>query len=428
MKISPARLAAFDCLLRIENERSFSSVLLPIFEAELSASDRALCHEIVLGTLRRQIYLDCVIDRFSNGRRLDTAVRIALRLGTYQLLFLNKIPEYSAVNESVGLVQIAKKTSAKGFVNAILRRVTRELPEFTFQDEIERLSVETSHPKWLIERWVAEFGSVDAQRLALANNQAGGHAFRVLGKAKGNSFGARKSEFVEGCYLTDKIDSNMIAAAEKHEIYFQDEGSQIIAWSVNIPDDGNFLDVCAAPGGKTGLVMKRHIMTGKNVVAGDIYWQRAAALRDNCRQQNVGDISVVQYNAENGLPFAESSFDVILVDAPCSGTGTIRHNPELRYFINREDISELANKQLAILTNASKLLKSGRSIIYSTCSLEKEENEMVCEKFLENDKGFRLINPNVPQRLITKDGFARTFPHRDGMDGFFVAELKKSNE
>lgn len=425
MKVSAARLAAFNVLFRIETQRAFSSVLLPIFEADLSVPDRALCHELVLGTLRRQIYLDCVIDRFSNGKRLDASVRISLRLGIYQLLFLDRIPEYSAVNESVGLVQIAKKTSAKGFVNAILRRTTRENPEFVFNDEIERLSVETSHPKWLIERWINEFGFDNAERLTAVNNQAGGHAFRFLGKTNNKAFDARKSKFIEGCYLTDKIDRNLVAASERHEIYFQDEGSQMIAWSVKIPKGGNFLDVCGAPGGKTGLIANLNAKRVKYAVAGDLYWQRVVSLRDNCRTQNVGGIGFVQYDAECELPFADNGFEVVLVDAPCSGTGTIRHNPELRYFIEPEDIKDLATKQLKILQNASKLVNAGGKIVYSTCSLEREENEIVCDQFLLNNGNFRQIKPDVPDRLLTTDGFARTFPHRDGMDGFFVAEFQK---
>ncbi len=425
MKVSPARFAAFNVLLRIETERSFSSVLLPVYEAELSAPDRALCHELTLGTLRRQMYLDRVIDQYTKGKKLDDAVRVALRLGSYQLLFLDKIPDYSAVDESVNLVQIAKKTSAKGFVNAILRRVSKEKLELVFQDEIERLSIETSHPKWLIEKWIDGFGFEETEKIALANNVAGGHAFRLLGNTTKDIINARNSEFVDGCFLTDKIDSSLIAAAEKQEIYFQDEGSQMIACSIEIPDGGNFLDICAAPGGKTGLIVGRNALNINIAAAGDLHWQRAANLRDNCRGQGFENIHVIQYDAEKTLPFADSRFDVVLVDAPCLGTGTIRHNPELRYYISPEDIFELSDKQLRILNNASKLAVRGGSLVYSTCSLEKEENEIVCERFLSQNSDFQQVKPDVPDRFITNEGFARTFPHRDGMDGFFIAEFRK---
>src|SRR5688572_20299863 len=147
MKISPARVAAFEILTRIETERAFSSILLANYEQNLSLKDRALCHEITLGALRRQFYLDRIIEKFTKERKLDTAVRIALRIGLYQILFLDKIPAYSAINESVNLVQRAKKTSAKSLVNAILRRATREQIEIEFSDKIEKISIETSHPR-----------------------------------------------------------------------------------------------------------------------------------------------------------------------------------------------------------------------------------------------------------------------------------------
>ncbi|MGH9818837.1 MAG: transcription antitermination factor NusB, partial [Pyrinomonadaceae bacterium] len=157
MNISPARIAAFDVLYRIETEKAFSSPLLSQYENDLSVKDRSLCHEIVLGCLRRQIYLDRIIDHFSAKPRLDAEIRVSLRIGIFQLLYLDKVPAYSAVNESVNLVQRAKKTSAKGLVNAVLRQLQRGRPEFSYADETERISVETSHPRWLIEKWTGEF-------------------------------------------------------------------------------------------------------------------------------------------------------------------------------------------------------------------------------------------------------------------------------
>ena len=424
MNISPARLAAFDVLLRIESERAYSSILLPHYEEKLSENDRSLCHELTLGTLRRQILLDKIIDLYSNGKKLDVAVRVALRLGAYQLRFLDRIPEYSSVNESVNLVQKARKTSAKGFVNAVLRRIAAEKPVLTYTSETDRLSVETSHPKWLIDKWIGEFGFAQAAKLAEANNRVSKHAFRLLGNALEDNFNAHPSEFVDGCFLTDRIVPEMIAAAKGGTLYFQDEGSQMIAASITIPKGGRFLDVCAAPGGKTGLVSRRNQANLNLTVAGDIHWQRVVTLRDNCIKQRVENLNVTHYDATQPLPFAAESFDAVLVDAPCSGTGTIRHNPELRYFLEPSDIDELSAKQLTILINASKMVKRAGRLIYSTCSLETEENEAVCEKFLSQNVDFQLVRPAVNDRFITDRGFARTFPHRDNMDGFFIAEFR----
>ena len=429
MNISPARAAAFDVLRRIEVEKSFSSALLPIYEESLSAADTALCHELTLGSLRRQIYLDKLIAHFTRGKRLDAAVRVAIRLGLYQLLFLDKIPDHAAINESVGLVQRAKKTSAKGFVNATLRRATREKPAFEYADELERISVETSHPRWLIEKWAGEFGIEEAENLAFANNGIPKPAFRLMGSAEEIDKEIRDnwwpSEFVDGCFITSRSDIELRELEASGSIYFQDEASQMAGRAVEVPADGIFLDVCAAPGGKTGLIARRFAANINLAVAGDLHGSRVAYLRDNCSRQGVGFVNVLQYDATQPLPFAEDAFDAVFVDAPCSGTGTIRHNPEIRYFLNENDFAELVAKQLAILKNASKLVKCDGSLVYSTCSLEREENELLAQQFLDDEPEFEIAPVAVNGKFRTVDGFARTFPHRDEMDGFFIAAFRK---
>jgi 16S rRNA (cytosine967-C5)-methyltransferase len=429
MRVSPARTAAFDILKRVETEKAYTSVLLPLYEDQLSPADSGLCHQLVLGCLRRQIYLDRIVDSFARGKRLDTAVRIALRLALYQLYFLDKIPAHSATNESVNLVQRAKKTSAKGFVNAILRRAVTERPEVAFIDETDRIAVETSHPRWLIEKWGADFGLDEAEQIAAVNNEEPEKAFRLTmsGEEGGISVNPnwKPSRFVDDCYIVQRVDTGLRELEKKKQIYFQDEGSQLVAWAVDLAVGGCFLDVCASPGGKTGLVAKRFAGSLKLAVAGDLYWPRVLFLRDNCRRQGATFIKTVQYNASSGLPFAEESFDMVLVDAPCSGTGTIRHNPELRYFLVANDLGDLSGKQLKILTNASKLVKRGGLLGYSTCSLEREENEDVVDTFLARNNRFMKVAPNVPAAFLTHEGFGRTWPHRDRMDGFFIASFRR---
>jgi 16S rRNA (cytosine967-C5)-methyltransferase len=425
MKISAARTAAFDVLTRIETERSFTSILLPQFEAPLSDRDRSLCHELVLGTLRRQIYLDRVIEHFAPRKKLDDAVRIALRLGLYQLYFLDRIPAHSAVSESVALVQRARKSSAKSFANAILRRAAAGHPTLSFTDDTDQLSVETSHPRWMLERWARQFGFEKAAAIARGNNIVGMHGFRVIGDVGAEILdGYRASKLVDGCFVAEKIDRTLFELAQSANIYIQDEASQLAATLVDIPAGGRFLDVCAAPGGKTSLIARRH-SASTFVAAGDLYGQRVDILRENCLRQAVGDVAVVQYDAEFSLPFAADSFDAVLVDAPCSGTGTIRHNPEIRYFLQPEDFARLSAKQLNILTNASKLVKRGGSLVYSTCSLEVEENEEVIRKFLAEDREFESDATELPVQFSTSDGFARTWPDLGEMDGFFIAKLRR---
>src|SRR5215213_6755782 len=419
MKISPSRIAAFEILAKIENEKAFSSALLPIYEEKLEAKDRALCHELTLGTLRKKLYLDRIIEKLTGGKKLDSAVKIIVRMALYQLIFLDKIPAHAAINDAVNLTQKAKKTSAKGFVNAVLRRFTRERIEPDFADEVEKLAVETSHPQWLIEKWIKDFGFQETARLAAANNETPRLSFRLT---------AKSSDAIKKSLARENIESEkkyLLELAESGKIYFQDEGSQIVGNAVELKENESFLDICAAPGSKTTQIASRKPQAANLIVAGDLHWNRVKILQENCKNQGAGFVNIVQYDAANALPFADESFDAALIDAPCSGTGTIRHNPEIRYFLEEKDFADLSAKQLKILRGASKLIKRGGRIVYSTCSLEKEENEEVIGKFLEAHDDFRQMLPRVPEKFLTGEGFARTFPQSDEMDGFFIAVFEK---
>ena len=415
MKISPARLASFEILTRIEREKSFSSALLPTLERNLSKIDSGLCHELTLGTLRNQIYLDRIIEKFVT-KKLDLEVRIALRLAIYQIYFLDRIPVYSAINESVNLVQQAKKTSAKGLVNAVLRKISQKKVTLEFANQIEKISVENSHPQWLIEKWIEQFGVEETQKLAVANNQTPEMEYRWT---------AKTTESIKESLSREEIENKsdfLRDLAENGKIYFQDRASQLVAKAVEWQNDERFLDVCCAPGSKLSLIAAQN---QENVVfGGDFYLQRIKISKKTCQNQGLKNFQLLQYNAENELPFAEKSFDAVLVDAPCSGTGTIRHNPEIRYHLQSNDFAELSSKQLNILNNASKLIKQGGRLIYSTCSLEVEENEQVIDKFLNTHPNFEIMKPNLAVEFLTENGFARTFPQRDKMDGFFIAILR----
>lgn len=427
MKISPARTAAFDILKRIETEQAFSSILLAEYEPKLSRKDRALCHQLALGVLRRQMFLDRVINHFAGGKKLDAAVRVSLRLGLFQLLYLDKIPQHSAVNESVSLVQRAKKSSAKALVNAVLRRAVREQFHSDYTDEIERLSFEYSHPRWLVEKWIDQFGNDQTESILRSNNEPPQLSFRFTTKTPLDTHfdGVRESKIVSNAFVADRMTPELAKAAAEGTIYFQDEASQMVARAIALPPSGRFLDVCAAPGSKITLIATSVDAQRATLIAGDLHEKRVSFLAENCRRQGVEEVRVVRYDAERELPFAEGGFDTVLVDAPCSGTGTIRHNPEIRYSISAADVEELSVKQRRILLNASKLLRKGGSLIYSACSLEREENEAVANDFLAVENLFERVLPRVPDRFLTADGYARTYPDRDGVDGFFIAVFRR---
>jgi 16S rRNA (cytosine967-C5)-methyltransferase len=448
-KVSAARAAAFAILLKIDETRAFSSALMPAFEKNLGAKDKSLCHQLTLGVLRTQMLLDRALQIFSKTKieKLDREVLIALRLGLYQLFYLDKIPSFSAINESVNLVHLAKKRSAAGFANAVLRRASGEKNlRFEYTDEIEKISIETSHPRPLIERWTRAFGLSETENLARANNENAPLAFRLTAKSDERTvenlrkLGAEisPSAIAKNGFTVEKSNEMLFAFANSGKIYFQEEASQLVGETVNLKAGEKFLDVCAAPGSKFNQIRiscdalrieanqeSENRKTKTTFVAGDLHLHRLNFLRQSAGNQGVGDLNLIAYDAEKALPFADNTFDRILLDAPCSGTGTIRHNPEIRYFLEEKDFLELQNKQLEILRRASNALAVGGTLVYSTCSLEREENEAVIEKFLEENERFEKITPRVPQNFLTAKNFARTFPARDGADGFFVAVLEK---
>lgn len=421
-EITPARLAAFNILKQIETG-AFSSILLAAEEPRLQAADRALCHELVLGVLRWQLRLDKILEHFSSRsvESLDLAVRIALRLGLYQLCYLTRIPASAAVNESVSLVRAARLSSATSFVNAVLRRATRETeydPAAETSDSIERIAIQTSHPVWLIDRWATAFGLDQAESFAQANNMMPPTAFRtvanrvnqsaIVSKLRAAEATLESSKIVDGAWRVSGASSLLRELSAAGEIYLQDEASQLVAHEMEVKSGERVLDLCAAPGGKTTLMADR---SGDRamIVAADRSATRMATVVNTMRQHELQSIKPVFLDAVDQLPFAASSFDKVLVDAPCSGTGTLRRNPEIRWRLTPVDIVTLAQQQKQILRRAIEVVKPGGRLVYSTCSVELEENEEVIDEVLASDERFQLLKT------------IRTWPQREGCDGFFIS-------
>ena len=390
-----------------------------------------------MGVLRRQSWLDRLIEYYSDRSltSLDTDVVIALRLGLYQLRFLTRIPPSAAVNESVKLVRRARLRSAEGFVNAVLRRAVREPdidPAATIANPLARLALETSHPEWLIRRWIDAFGTSEAEALATANNQPAPVAFRVVpNKATESeiidqlrSAGAEvtASQIAKGAWRVTNGGTFLHELAQSGQIYIQDEASQLVAQVFDAQPGDHVLDLCAAPGGKTTQIAASGAM---NVVAGDVYEHRVRTVANVARLQSLSNIRCVVLDGEQAIPFSPASFDRVLVDAPCSGTGTLRHNPEIRWRISAEGIRDLANRQKQILLNAARMVKSGGRLVYSTCSVEPEENEAVVSAFLNETDSFETLMLRENPSLGTSSGYLRTWPHRDDVDGFFIAAFER---
>jgi 16S rRNA (cytosine967-C5)-methyltransferase len=434
-EVSVARRAAFNILRRVEEEGAYASVLLAASDEEMRAEDRALCYELVLGTLRRQLWLDSLIEHYARRRAesLDAPVRRALRLGLYQLRFLSRIPASAIVNESVNLAYLVRLRSAASFINAVLRRATREPdydPAANVSNPIEQLAIETSHPVWLLERWIDAFGHEEAAAFARANNDAPPTAFRVVTKLVSAEDVLDELRAAGGVISSSQITPNAWRIEDagaivrrltlEGKIYLQDEASQLVAHVLDAQAGNRVLDVCAAPGSKT-----THVATMMPelslMVAGDVHEHRLRTVLEAGARQEIKCLRAVVHDAENVLPFVENSFDRVLVDAPCTGTGTLRRNPEIRWRITDRDIFDLSGRQQRILGQSAAMVKRGGRLVYSTCSVEREENEEVVARFLDGNVDFKLMPLTIPANLVEDSGARRVWPHRDGADGFFIA-------
>ncbi|HZT37715.1 MAG TPA: transcription antitermination factor NusB [Bryobacteraceae bacterium] len=377
--ISPARVAAFD-VLRGVHEGGFASELLLARCAALERRDAGLASQIVFGCLRFQGQLDFLIRHFAGrGPKLDPEVRIALRMGIYQMRYLERIPPHSAVSESVELVKRARKRSAAAFVNAILRKVHRD--PVGWPDRATALSC----PEWLLSKWEAQFGAEIAKRIAETANCEPELYVRAPGAGPG-----LEPTVVPGCYCV--ADGEPPPGVRIHDI-----ASQSIVPLLELAPGLTFLDLCAAPGNKTAQALE----SGVHAIACDLHWRRL---------KNVAGCPRVVLDASRPLPF-KARFDRILVDAPCSGTGTLARNPEIKWRLQPDDLARFQQLQIAILSNALSALAPGGRAVYSTCSLEREENEDVVA----------AVAARLPALGILEK--RRWIPGRDCGDGFFAAVL-----
>ncbi|HKX32625.1 MAG TPA: 16S rRNA (cytosine(967)-C(5))-methyltransferase RsmB [Blastocatellia bacterium] len=448
VKVTTVRRAAYEALRRVEEDQAYATNLLlsPRFQT-LSREDQALLRELTLGVLRWQGRLDFLIEHYSRRKiaRLDSEVVIALRLGLYQLKFLSRIPSHAAVNESVNLVRELKKQSAAPFCNAVLRAAQRDESldlDRLIEDPLERLSVETSHPAWLLRRWTERFGA-EASALAMANNRAPRTAFRFLSGRSSESetrawFAAhgietRRSELAPQAEILEN--GNLSGSSEPVNegwIYLQDEASQLVGHLAggSAAAGQRALDLCAAPGGKTSLLASL-LPQPSLIVASDRHLHRLQTMKELSARQGIEGIRLVQLDAAAELPFAEpGGFDRVLLDAPCSGLGTLQRHPEIKWRIDPGKLRELAELQRRLIVNASRQVAPGGLLIYSVCSTEPEEGEEAIAWFRRDRPEYRDLTRERltelgldPSSMLTESFGARTFPHRQGTEGFFVCVL-----
>jgi 16S rRNA (cytosine967-C5)-methyltransferase len=447
MSISPARTAAFDVLLRIDQEDAYATELLhSSLYAKLSPADHGLATELVMGVLRWRSVLDSEIGRFSDKSvsKLDIEVLTALRLAAYQLLFLDRIPGRAAVHESVELVKRARKGSAAPFANAVLRKLARSTLDLDYDPKIRaaghrnavELSQKLAHPLWLVERWVQHFGLERARQICSYDQHAPAAAVRFSDAGTESELKRDGIELVPGELLASARrvrtgNVSLTRAFAEGRVAIQDEASQLVALLVG--KGTRILDCCAAPGGKTRVLAEQNPKA--SIIALELHAHRARLLRQLVPATNVEVINadVLDFTASAG-------FDCVLVDVPCSGTGTLAHNPEIKWRLKGQDLADLQVRQLAILRAAMHRVAAGGTLVYSTCSLEPEENEEVVERALPGEPEFSVLDCRLELQRLRVEGevvwsdldslvsgrFLRTIPGVHPCDGFFVAILRRN--
>ncbi|MCP1124779.1 16S rRNA (cytosine(967)-C(5))-methyltransferase RsmB [Bacillus sp. 3103sda1] len=437
------RELALDGLLQVEKSGAYSNLLLNnlIEKSNIDKKDVGLLTEVVYGTIQRRDTLDYYLQPFLR-KKIELWVKVLLRLSLYQMLYLDRVPERAAIHEAV---EIAKRRGHKGIaglVNGVLRSIQREgVPSL---DEIksseQRLAIATSHPEWLVKEWIEAYGIETVQKMCEVNllppvptarvNVAKASIEEALKALETEGIQAKYGDLSEDAIQIEKGNVAHTKAFQEGLLSIQDESSMLVARALN-PEAGDIiLDSCAAPGGKTTHIAERLQGTGK-VISLDLHPHKVRLIQQQAKRLQLENVEAKTLDARKVQEhFEQESFDKVLVDAPCSGFGVIRRKPDIKIGKQKEDSKRLANIQLSILEKVAPLLKKGGRLVYSTCTIEKVENEQVVELFLQSHPEFEwdtTIKERLPKAVhpYVVEGGVQILPHYFATDGFYIACLRK---
>ncbi|MDQ0217128.1 16S rRNA (cytosine(967)-C(5))-methyltransferase RsmB [Peribacillus cavernae] len=438
------REIALDVLESVEKNQSYSNLLLNamIQKHQLKGSDSGLLTEITYGTIQRKMTLDYYLQPYiKNQKKTLPWVVNLLRLSLYQMVFLDKVPDHAILFEAV---EIAKKRGHKGIssmVNGVLRNIQRKgVPSLdAIEDEVERLSIGTSHPLWLVERWIAQFGFEKTKQMCETNLTAPSQTARVnlrkisrdqlVGALTEEGYQVEKSMVVPEaihCFRGN------LAHSESYQLGFltiQDESSMLVAHAIAASGNDMVLDCCAAPGGKTTHIAEG--LTTGQVTALDLHEHKVKLIKEQAERLGLRNIKThVSDSRKVQEIFHKEGFDRILIDAPCSGLGVMRRKPDVKYTKSEEDIIRLSSIQEQLLDAAAPLLKKGETLIYSTCTVDKQENDRVAASFLAKHLDFEpdaSLGSRMPDEVkpFVQENAIQVLPQYFGSDGFFIASFRK---
>jgi len=449
--IAPARVAAYEVLLAVSSGKADLPTAIAIARGGLHDDrDRALAAEIATGVQRWRAALDHLIEAFSKRgiSRLDPEVVEVLRLSAYQLLHLTRVPASAVVDDAVNLARRAGKASATGFVNAVLREISRKraalpLPARPADPShrgaaLDYLSITLSHPRWLAARWYDRLGFDATEAWMQFNNAPGSMSLRanrlrntreaLAERLAAHDVRAHPSAYAPDGLVVDEGHPLSSSIADEGWFVVQDEASQLVPLLIGDQPPRRVLDTCASPGGKTTAIAAA--MRGLGLlVACDLRDRRVELLRKTVAVSGAANVRIVQADLLQPLPFG-SPFDCVLVDAPCSGLGTLRRDPDIRWRRRESDLPVLAATEATMLRHAADMVGPGGRLIYATCSSEPEENEAIADAFLATTRGFTALHASqattrIADALVDARGHLRTQPDRHGLDAFFGAVFER---
>jgi 16S rRNA (cytosine967-C5)-methyltransferase len=447
--IAPARVTAYEILTAISNGKDLPSAIASARARLRDDRDRALAAEIATGVQRWRAALDHVIAEFSKRpiHSLDAQVLEILRLSAYQLLHLSRVPASAVVDDGVNLARRAGKKSATGFVNAVLRAILRRRESLPLPSRpsdpsardavIAYFSITLSHPRWLAERWYDRLGFDTAEAWLQFNNLAApvtlrANRIRTSAAALSERLAASTVHVRAGRFAPDALvveEGNPLRDVPGDGSFVvQDEASQLVAVLAAARPGARVLDACASPGGKT-TAMAADMETRGMLVACDVRDRRVALLRRTIAETGASNVRVVQADLSQPLPF-RVPFDLVVVDVPCSGLGTLRRDPDIRWRRSESDVRAFAASELTMLRRAAEVVGPGGRLLYATCSSEPEENEEVAAAFLASTAEFSAVHalaasPALPEVVVDAHGHLRTEPQRHGLEAFFGAVFER---
>lgn len=439
--MSNARQTALSILVSCRTGGAWADAALKskIQRDGLRGADAALCSRMVYGVLQNQLLLDFYIGAFCSQRpdHLQPPLLEILRLGAYQILFLDKVPDHAAVSESVELAKLSKRGQAAGLVNAVLRKLSQNkhsLPPIPDHEQLRYLSIRYSHPRWLVKRLLSAIGPEETEAFLQINNSVAPltiqinpmktTAAQLRQELTDAGISVLEHPWVPGCMeLSATGDLTALPAFQNGEFFVQDPAASLVAQAAEIRPGQRVLDVCAAPGGKS---FSAAIAMGDVgcVTACDLHESKLSRIREGCRRLDLSCVETVTADGRIFRPEWAHAFDTVLVDAPCSGLGIIRKKPDVRYK-KADDLFALPVIQSAILENAARYVRPGGSLVYSTCTVLPEENEQITDAFLAEHPDFSREKMRLPQPLGDGEEQITLWPQRHQTDGFYICRMKR---